>query len=323
VSAVPLGILLAEAYPGNLARRRDPAGDTWLTAGGRGLRLDPRSPLVTAEWLAVGDAQGAASGARITGGVALSQAEITAWLGPRISSRTTLRWIEQDQQVEAVQETRLGAITIARGPAPQPDEAALRSFLAERVRQSGLELLPLSDASRNLLRRARFAGIAALSDLALREAVQVWLEPLLTRRLDQLDPVQLHEALRSRLSYQERQELDRLAPAEFHSPAGSGHRIDYDDPGGPAVEVRVQALFGLDRQPQFGSPPQPLLLKLTSPGGKPIQTTRDLPGFWRGSWKDVQREMKGRYPKHRWPDQPWLEAPSLKTKNAFNAAARS
>ncbi len=80
----------------------------------------------------------------------------------------------------------------------------------------------------------------------------------------------------------------------------------------------MQALFGLDRHPQFGQPPQPLLLKLTSPGGKPVQTTRDLPGFWRGSWRDVQRDMKGRYPKHRWPDEPWLELPSLKTKNAFN-----
>jgi ATP-dependent helicase HrpB len=109
-----------------------------------------------------------------------------------------------------------------------------------------------------------------------------------------------------------------LAPAQFTSPAGTAHLIDYADPGGPSVEVRVQALFGLDRHPGFGQPSQPLLLKLTSPGGKPVQTTRDLPGFWRGSWKDVQREMKGRYPKHRWPDEPWTEAPSLKTKNAFN-----
>ena len=93
--------------------------------------------------------------------------------------------------------------------------------------------------------------------------------------------------------------------------------------GGPSVEVRVQALFGLDRHPGFGRPAQPLLLKLTSPGGKPIQTTRDLPGFWRGSWRDVVRDMKGRYPKHRWPEEPWAEDPSLKTKNAFEASRRS
>ena len=114
-----------------------------------------------------------------------------------------------------------------------------------------------------------------------------------------------------------------LAPAQFVSPAGTAHAIDYDDPGGPSVEVRVQALFGLDRHPGFGQPTQPLLLKLTDPGGKPLQTTRDLPGFWRGSWKDVQRDMKGRYPKHRWPDAPWAEDPSLKTKNAFEASRRS
>ncbi|HZU64563.1 MAG TPA: ATP-dependent helicase C-terminal domain-containing protein, partial [Novosphingobium sp.] len=120
-----------------------------------------------------------------------------------------------------------------------------------------------------------------------------------------------------------KQALERLAPAEFRSPAGTSHSIDYDDPGGPSVEVRVQALFGLERHPGFGQPAQPLLLKLTSPGGKPIQTTRDLPGFWRGSWRDVVKEMKGRYPRHRWPDEPWAEDPSLKTKNAFSAQRRT
>jgi len=129
--------------------------------------------------------------------------------------------------------------------------------------------------------------------------------------------------LRNRLNWGHQQTLERLAPPEFHSPAGTRHAIDYEDEGGPSVEVRVQALFGLDRHPSFGNPPQPLLLKLTSPPGRPIQTTRDLPGFWRGSWRDVQRDMKGRYPRHRWPDQPWLEDPSLKTRNAFERQQRS
>ena len=125
-------------------------------------------------------------------------------------------------------------------------------------------------------------------------------------------------ALRARLDYAGQQALEKLAPAQFTSPAGTSHAIDYDDPGGPSVELRVQALFGLERHPTFGRPPQPLLLKLTSPGGRPVQSTRDLPGFWRGSWSDVVKDMKGRYPKHRWPDEPWLEKPSLKTKNAFS-----
>jgi ATP-dependent helicase HrpB len=124
------------------------------------------------------------------------------------------------------------------------------------------------------------------------------------------------------LGWAGQQRLDQLAPHEFVSPAGSHHAIDYADPGGPSVELRVQALFGLDRHPGFGQPAQPLLLKLTSPAGRPLQATRDLPAFWRGSWRDVQREMKGRYPRHRWPDEPWREDPSLKTRNAFEAGRK-
>ncbi|MDE2436776.1 MAG: ATP-dependent helicase HrpB [Sphingomonadales bacterium] len=316
--APPLGILLAEAFPHNVARRRDPSGESWLTAGGRGLRLDPASPLARAEWLAVGEAQGEAKGARITGAIALTEAEVMRWLAPTMERRGALRWIDGENRVEALLETRLGAITVSRGPDPSPDPDAIRAVVLARVREAGFELLPLSKASLSLLRRARHAGITALSDEALLADADGWLAPLLGRRLDQIDPARLHDALRDRLDYASQQALDRLAPAQFASPIGTTHPIDYDDPGGPSVELRVQALFGLDVHPTFGQPPQALLLKLTDPGGKPLQTTRDLAGFWRGSWKDVQRDMKGRYPKHRWPDQPWTETPSLKTKNAFN-----
>lgn len=316
--APPLGILLAEAFPDSIARRRDAGGEHWLTAGGRGLRLDPASSLARAEWLAVGEAQGEAKGARITGAIALDEGEVTRWLAHRIERRGTLRWIEDDARVEALVEARLGAITLTKGPDPAPDPAAIRDFLLEKVRAEGLGLVPLSKASLNLLKRARYTGIATLADEALLADAADWLGPLLTRRLDQLDPGKLHEALRARLDYQAQQSLEALAPAQFTSPAGTTHAIDYDDPGGPSVELRVQALFGLDRHPSFGRPPQPLLLKLTDPGGKPAQTTRDLPAFWRGSWRDVVKDMKGRYPKHRWPDEPWTEVPSLKTKNAFN-----
>ena len=313
----PLGILLAEAFPGNLAKRRGVSGEEWLTAAGRGLRLDPASPLACAEWLAVGDAQGGAKGARITGAITLTEVEITRWLSHRIERRGTLRWVADEGRVEALLEQRLGAIVLARGSDPSPDPGELRAFLIERVRVEGLQLLPLIDASKALLIRAEYAGLAALTDAALLADLDDWLGPLLGRRLDTLDPAMLHDALRGRLDYAAQQQLERLAPAQFVSPAGTHHPIDYADPGGPSVEVRVQALFGLDRHPTYGQPPQPLLLKLTSPGAKPVQTTRDLPGFWRGSWRDVQRDMKGRYPRHRWPDEPWTEVPSLKTKNAF------
>ncbi len=319
----PLAVLLAEAFPGNIAKRRAASGEEWLTASGRGLRLDPASSLARAEWLVVGDAQGDAKGARITGAVALTEAEIQRWLGHRITRRTALRWVADETRVEALRESRIGAITMARGSDPTPDPAAIRAFLIERIRVDGLGLVPLGKASLSLLKRARFAGIDALGEAALLAELDDWLGPLLTRRLDALEPARLQDALRARLDYQAQQRLDRLAPPQFQSPAGTSHQIDYDDPGGPSVELRVQALFGLDRHPGFGQPEQPLLLKLTDPGGKPLQTTRDLPGFWRGSWKDVQRDMKGRYPKHRWPDTPWTEDPSLKTKNAFEASRRS
>ncbi len=319
----PLAVLLAEAFPDNLAKRRDAVGEEWLTSGGRGLRLDPVSSLARAEWLAVGDAQGGAKGARITGAIALAEAEVQAWLAPRIERRSVLRWVGDERRVEALVESRVGAISLARGSDPSPDPAAIRSFLVDRIRAEGLDLVPLGKASLALIKRARFAGIAALSDSALLAELDDWLGPLLGRRLDAVDPGKLHEALRARLDYAALQLLDKLAPPQFTSPAGTSHAIDYDDPGGPSVEVRVQALFGIDRHPSFGQPPQPLLLKLTDPGGKPLQTTRDLPGFWRGSWKDVQRDMKGRYPKHRWPDAPWAEDPSLKTKNAFEASRRT
>lgn len=317
VEGPPAGILLAEGFPEMIARRRGAGGEDWLTAGGRGLRLDPASPLARAEWLAVGAAQGEAKGARITAAIALDEGEVLRWLAHRIERRQTLRWIGGENRVEALIEARLGAITLSRGPDPAPDPEAIRAFLIARVRAEGLALVPFPKASQSLLRRARFAGIESLSETSLLADLEHWLGPILVRRLDEIDPARLNDALRSRLDWAAQQQLEQLAPAQFASPAGTSHAIDYDDPGGPSVELRVQALFGLDSHPGFGSPPQPLLLKLTDPGGKPLQTTRDLPGFWRGSWKDVQREMKGRYPKHRWPDQPWAEAPSLKTRNAF------
>lgn len=320
---VPPGILLALGQPGMLARRRDARGETWLSAGGRGYVLDPASPLAASEWLVIGDAQGQARGSRILSGIALDTADVEDWLGDAIMRRSVLNWNDAEGRVEARLERRIGAIVLASGPDPAPDADAIRAFLLERVREKGLTLVPLGKASLALLRRARFAGIEALSEAALLADLEAWLAPLLARRLDALDSRAVHEALRGRLDWDDQQALERLAPAEFRSPAGTSHAIDYEDEGGPSVEVRVQALFGLDSHPGYGQPPSPLLLKLTSPAGRPIQTTRDLPGFWRGSWRDVQREMKGRYPRHRWPDEPWVEDPSLKTKNAFERSGKA
>jgi len=321
---VPLGVLLAEAFPDRIARARGALGEEWLSSGGRGYRLDPASPLVTARWLVIGDAQGEAKGARITAACTLEEADVLRHLAHRTEERHTLAWNVAEERVEARLERRLGAIVLARVPDPSPDPAAVTAALVDAVRKGGLNILPLGPASRALIVRAGYAGLDALSEAVLRDSLEEWLAPLLSGRRDlAIGAGRLHEALLGRLDWNARQMLDRLAPAEFRSPAGTGHAIDYAHEGGPCVEVRVQALFGLDSHPCIGQPPWPLLLSLTSPGAKPIQTTADLPGFWRGSWRDVVKDMKGRYPRHRWPDEPWTEDPSLKTKNAFNATKRT
>src|SRR5690606_15576225 len=305
----PLGILLALALPDNLARKRDASGESWLSAGGRGYALDPASPLARAEWLAIGDAQGQAKGARITAALPLTGAEVEQWLAARIERRSTLRWA--GERVEARLERRLGAVVLASGSDPEPDPQAVEDMLVGNMVKNLGEHLPAS-----LLARARYARIEAFDLARLAEAAGEWLAPLLHGRRDLgLPKGALADALLARLSWDERQRLDRLAPREFVSPAGTHHAIAYAGDDAPSVEVRVQALFGLDTHPMIGA--TPLLLKLTSPAGRPIQATRDLPGFWRGSWADVRKEMKGRYPRHRWPEEPWKEAPSLKTKNAF------
>ncbi len=309
---VPLGVLAALALPDNLARRRDSSGESWLSAGGRGYTLDPASPLATAEWLAIGDAQGRAKGARITAALPLTGDDVESWLADRVERRSVLRWT--GERVEARLERRIGAIALASGPDPAPDPDAIVDILVGKAVENLGKLLPAS-----LVARARFAGIEALDEGRLAKEAGEWLVPLLAGRRD-LDVPKgaLVDALLARLPWDERQRLDRVAPREFATPAGTHHAIDYSGPDAPSVEVRVQALFGLDRHPMIGD--APLLLKLTSPAGRPLQATRDLPGFWRGSWSDVRKEMRGRYPKHRWPDEPWTEAPSLKTKNAFEKA---
>ncbi len=306
------GLFLAHALPDNIAKRRDAAGESWISAGGRGYFLDPASSLARAEWLVIGDAQGQAKGARITAAAALTQQEVDEHLSDLIERRSVLRWNPSDRRVEARLERRLGAITLTTGPDPSPDPDAVAELLLVKAVEILPEILPAS-----LLARAQHTGIAALSVEQLASSADHWLAPLLAGRRDlALSSGKLAEALLNQLDWNSRQKLDQLAPREFASPAGTHHSIDYAGIDAPSVQLRVQALFGLDSHPMIGN--TPLLIKLTSPAGRPIQSTRDLPGFWRGSWRDVVKDMKGRYPKHRWPDEPWNEKPSLKTKNAFS-----
>ena len=305
-------ICLALARPDFVARSRDASGEHWISAGGRGFLLDPTSPLARAQWIIIADAQGQAKGARITAGAEITLAEIEKHLEDRIEKRSVVRWNSSENRAEARLEKRLGAITISSGPDSDPDPQRLVDILVEKALADLGQILPAS-----LRARAQFAGIDALADENLRENAGLWLAPLLQGRRDPDLPAHRYaEAALGLLDWESRQRLDSIAPRDFTSPAGTTHAIDYAGDDAPSVEVRVQALFGLDTHPMIGN--TPLLLKLTSPAGRPIQSTRDLPGFWRGSWADVAKDMKGRYPKHRWPEQPWTEKPSLKTKNAFN-----
>ena len=309
-------VFLALARPDFVARKRDPSGENWVSAGGRGFILDPASPLARADWLAIADAQGQAKAARITAAAQLSQAEVEEHFAARMERRTVARWNGSENRVEVRLERRLGAITLASGPDPDPDRQAVADILVEKAVERLGTLLP-----EGFLARAGFAGVEALSAEQLTAHAKEWLAPLLEgrRNLD-LPASRYAEAALNLLSWDERQQLDTAAPRHFTSPAGTTHAIDYAGDDAPGVEVRVQAMFGLDRHPLIGTKGNqvPLLLKLTSPAGRPIQSTRDLPAFWRGSWEDVKKDMKGRYPKHRWPDEPWAEKPSLKTKNAFS-----
>lgn len=310
----PLAVILAAGRPEFIAKRRDASGENWVAAGGRGFVLDPTSPLARAEFLVIGDAQGQAKGARITAALALEEADIERWLPERIARRHVLRWT--GERVEARLERGIGAITLSTGPDPAPDSRAVVDILLDKAREKLGTILPAE-----LIARAHYAGIEVLAPARLSETIAVWLAPLLEGRRDlDIPKSKVTDALLGLLDWNARQRLDQVAPREFSSPAGTTHPIDYGGDDAPSVELRVQALFGLDRHPMVGD--TPLLLKLTSPAGRPLQATRDLPGFWRGSWADVRKDMKGRYPKHRWPDEPWTEAPSLKTKNAFAKGAR-
>jgi len=313
-----VGLCLALAFPDRVAKRRSTDGADWASVGGRGFRLDPLSPLASEAWLAVGEVQGSAAGARILSAAPIGEAEVIALFGERIAEHRTVKFRPANGGIEALREHRLGAVRLSSGSDDRPDPDAVVAALVDGVRQGGLALLPWSEAAQSLRMRADFAGIDALSDAALIDTLDDWLPPLLAgkRRLSDIDRSQLSGVLETLIGWEGKQQLDRLAPPDFRSPAGSTHAIDYAAEGGPRVELRVQALFGLSQHPTVGNQRIPLVLSLTSPAGRPIQTTRDLPGFWAGNWRDVAKEMRGRYPRHPWPDDPASANATLRTKNA-------
>ena len=318
-----LGQAIALAFPDRIARRRDPTGESWASVGGRGFRLDPTSPLARSEWLAVAEVAGAAAGARILSAAAIDFADVEVLFGDRIERFSDVRFDPATNAISATVGRRLGALRLASTPDPAPSAQAIEAALLEAVRSHGLDLLPWPESAIALRHRAAFArvhdpAIPDLSDEPLFASIDEWLPPLLTgrRRLDAIDPGGLRAALDGRLGWDATRSIDRLAPATFCAPAGSSHVIDYAAPSGPTVELRPQALYGLAEHPTVAAGRVSLTLSLTSPAHRPIQTTRDLPAFWAGSWREVAKEMRGRYPRHLWPDDPAAAVPTLRTKRA-------
>jgi ATP-dependent helicase HrpB len=312
-----IGACVALAFPDRLAKRRDSSGADWLSVGGRGFRLDPASPLARETWLAVAEVGGAAGGARILAAAPIEQATVESLFASRIRSGTDVAFDPTTGTVRASQGRRLGAILLSGGQDSRADPAAIEAALIDGVKRHGLSLLPWSEGAIALRTRAAFArhqdpGIHDLSDAALEASLPLLLAD--KKRLAEVDPAALAGTLDVLLGWEGRKAVDRIAPSHFETPAGSRHAIDYDAEAGPTVTARVQAFFGLSEHPKAGD--TPLVLALTSPAGRPIQTTRDLPGFWSGSWSAVAKEMRGRYPRHPWPDDPASADPTLRTKKA-------
>jgi ATP-dependent helicase HrpB len=318
-----VAICIALAFPDRIARRRDSSGETWASAGGRGFKLDGATALARNDWLAVAETQGMAAGARILSAAPIELATVEALFGDRIETRRTVSFDSTTGGVQTTRERRLGAIRLSSGPDSAADPAEISAALLKGIHDHGLALLPWNETALALRHRTAFAAAHGGSDFALDDAALLvrsdeWLLPLLDRkrRLDAIDSGALTDALRNLIGWDAMRIIDRLAPTHFDSPAGSSHPIDYAAEGGPRVELRPQALFGLAAHPMVGGGSVPLVLSLTSPAGRPIQTTRDLPGFWAGSWSDVAREMRGRYPRHPWPDDPASAIATTRTKNA-------
>jgi ATP-dependent helicase HrpB len=316
------GQLLALAYPDRIAKRRGGEGSSFLLANGRAGNLDPASSLAREPFLAVAEMTGTAGASRIVLAAPISANEIDAIFGSQIEQREEVTFDRVSASLRARRVRRLGAITLAEQALPVPPGLEAATQLAEGTASLGIARLPWSKAQLQLRDRVKFLRNAEsdewpdLSDAALAQSAATWLAPFITGRtaLAQITPDDLAAALDALLPWNMRQRLDAEAPTHFTAPTGSNVPIDYDHPEGPKISIRVQELFGLAYHPAIANGKLPLIVELLSPAHRPVQVTRDLPGFWRGSYAAVKAEMKGRYPRHPWPDDPISAAPTRRAK---------
>jgi ATP-dependent helicase HrpB len=315
-----VGRHLAWAYPDRVAQQAGARGRFRL-ANGRQASLEESDGLASAPYLVVTDITGAAATGRIRAAAAIERATIEELFAGDIVDEVAMAFDRASRSVRARRLRRLGALRLDEAPVAIADLQQAAAALAEGIAGLGVSLLPWSKEQQALRARASYLRTTLgeawpdLSDTGLA-ADMAWLVPHITGKtaLSEIEADDLGGALEGLLPWARRQEIERLLPSHFDAPSGSHLPIDYGAENGPALEVRVQELFGLDKHPSVAGGKVPLLLVLLSPAHRPIQTTRDLPGFWRGSWKDVAKDLKGRYPRHYWPENPLEAAATARAK---------
>ncbi len=314
------GALLLHAWPDRVAKARGERG-RFVLANGSGAMLDASDPLAGDPFLVVADLQGKAQNARITAAAAVGEDDIRALLGHDIESRRETLFDLERRSVRVREQSRLGAIVLSERmlPAPKGDEA--NEAVLDAVRAHGLFILPWDRQATTLRQRLSWLrkGLGEpwpdMADEALVARLEEWLLPFLNgaASLSSIGGGALADGLTALVPHDLQRRVDALAPTHFDAPSGSRVPIRYDGEQ-PVLAIRVQELFGLGVHPAIAGGTVPLTLELLSPAHRPIQTTRDLPGFWRGSWADVRSDMRGRYPKHVWPENPLLAEATSRAK---------
>ena len=314
------GAILALAYPDRIAKNRGNNG-AFLLANGRGAQVDPASPLAREPYLVVAELSGAAAQGRILLAAPIPLAEIETGFADRIVSRDEIA-VDANLVLRARKSRRLGAIALAEQVGAVEPSAETAQLLAKAIITAGLPKLPFTKSLTQWRDRVMFLRHAEgdewpdLADAALAARIEDWLAPLLHDKtaLAQISADELTDALAALLPWNLKRRLDAEAPTHFEAPTGTRVAIDYEAEGGPSIGIRVQEMFGLDRHPTIAGGRVPLIVELLSPAHRPVQVTRDLPGFWRGSYQAVKSEMKGRYPRHPWPDDPVAAPPTRRAK---------
>ena len=315
------GALIALAFPDRVAKSRGARGE-FLMANGRAAIVPVEDPLSRAPFLAVAEITGRAAQARILAACALTAEVVEAIAGERIETRDETVFDAASASLRRRAFRRLGAIRLSeRNLAVEPSEENAR-MLARGVGGLGMNRLPWTKSQMQrrdrvaFLRRAEGDEWPDLSDAALATSAEDWLAPFIPGRvsLAEITADDLEAALAQALPYELARRLDAEAPPYFETPAGARHALDYSTENGPILAVRVQELYGLSSHPTLARGRAPLTLELLSPAHRPIQTTRDLPSFWKGSWNEVKKEMRGRYPRHLWPDDPAAAQPTTRAK---------